>query len=116
MPNIKPLYDKVLIERIEASEKTAGGIVLPDSAKEKPTEGRVVATGDGRFSEDTGARIPLSVKTGDRVLFSSYAGTTVKEQGVEYLILEEREILAVVDEKPFPGAKKSRKKKSGKKR
>ena len=106
MPNIKPLNDRVLIERIEASDKTAGGIVLPDSAKEKPTEGRVIATGDGKVSHDTGVRIPLTVKKGDRVLFSSYAGTTVKEQGHEYLILEENEILAIVDDKPFAGTKK----------
>ncbi len=103
MPNIKPLNDKILVERIEASEKTAGGILLPDTAKEKPTEGRVVATGDGRMT-DEGKRLPLGVKTGDRVLFGSYAGTTVKEQGKEYLILDESELLAVVDDKPWAGA------------
>ena len=111
MTKIKPLYDRVLIERLEASEKTAGGILLPDSAKEKPTEGRIVATGEGKFG-DSGERIPLSVSTGDRVLFSSYAGTSIKEGGHEYLILEQSEILAVVDDKPFGGAKKS----SGKKK
>lgn len=105
MTKIKPLYDRVLIERLEASEKTAGGILLPDSAKEKPTEGRVVATGEGKFG-DSGKRIPLSVNKGDRVLFSSYAGTSIKEGGTEYLILEQSEILAVVDDKPFGGAKK----------
>jgi len=110
MPNIKPLNDRVLIERIEASEKTAGGILLPDSAKEKPTEGRIVATGDGRRS-DKGERIPLSVNVGDRVLFSSYAGTAVKDTGTEYLILDESEILAVVDAKPFPGTKSAASKK-----
>ena len=124
MANIKPLNDRVLIERIEASDKTAGGILLPESAKEKPTEGRIVATGDGRRSDkgqrvplagkvvavgdgrilDSGDRQPMNVKVGDRVLFSSYAGTTVKDGGSEYLILDESEILAVVDNKPFPGA------------
>ena len=107
MPKIKPLNDRVLIERVEADEKTAGGILLPDSAKEKPTEGRIVATGDGRRT-DKGERIPLSVSKGDRVLFSSYAGTSVKEGGHEYLILDESEILAVVDDKPFPKAKKKK--------
>ena len=107
MPKIKPLNDRVLIERVEADAKTAGGILLPDSAKEKPTEGRIIATGDGRRT-DKGERIPLSVAKGDRVLFSSYAGTAVKEAGHEYLILDESEILAVVDDKPFPKAKKKK--------
>ena len=110
MPKIKPLNDRVLIQRIEASDTTAGGIVLPDSAKEKPTEGRIVATGAGRRT-DEGKRIPLAVEVGDRVLFSSYAGTSVKEGGEEYLILDESEILAVVDDKPFPSASKGGKKK-----
>ena len=107
MPKIKPLNDRVLLERVEADSKTAGGILLPDSAKEKPTEGLIVATGDGRRT-DKGERIPLSVSKGDRVLFSSYAGTAVKEGGHEYLILDESEILAVVDDKPFPKAKKKK--------
>ena len=110
MANIKPLNDRVLIERIEASDTTAGGIVLPESAKEKPTEGRIVATGDGRRG-DKGSRIPLTVSVGDRVLFSSYAGTSVKDGGSEYLILDESKILAVVDDKPFPSAQKGGKKK-----
>lgn len=109
MPNIKPLNDRVLLQRVEVSDKTAGGILLPDSAKEKPTEGRVIATGEGRRG-DEGERIPLTVQVGDRVLFSSYAGTAVKDDGTEYLILEESEILAVVDDKPFSKAKKARKK------
>jgi chaperonin GroES len=104
----------VLLERIEASEKTAGGILLPDSAKEKPTEGRVVATGDGRRS-DEGERVPLAVKVGDRVLFSSYAGTAIKDGGHEYLILDESEILAVVDDKPFTAVKKTASKPATKK-
>jgi chaperonin GroES len=103
---IKPLNDKVLIERLEAQEKTAGGILLPDSAKEKPTEGRIVAAGDGRWS-DEGKRVPLTVKPGDRVLFSAYAGTQIKDGGKEYLILDESEVLAVVDDKPWSGASSS---------
>lgn len=108
MPKIKPLNDRVLVERVEASDKTAGGILLPDSAKEKPTEGKIVATGDGRRT-DKGERLPLSVSIGDRILFSSYAGTAIKEGGQEYLILEEGEILAVVDDKPFDKATKATK-------
>jgi chaperonin GroES len=103
MPSIKPLNDKVLIERLEAVDKTAGGILLPDSAKEKPTEGRIVAAGEGRM-DDQGKRVPLSVKAGDKVLFSAYAGTQIKDSGKEYLILEESEVLAILDDKPWPGA------------
>ena len=108
MPNIKPLNDKVLIERLESSAKTTGGIHLPDSAKEKPTEGKIVAAGDGAWN-DEGKRAPLSVRVGDRVLFSTYSGTTVKEMGKEYLILDESEILAVIDDKPFASAAASSK-------
>ena len=116
MAKIKPLYDKILVERLKAEEKTAGGIVLPDTAKEKPTEGRVVATGGGRIA-DSGKVLPLNVKVGDRVLFGSYSGTDIKSEGKEYLILDESEVLAVVDDKPWGGpAKKSAKKaKAGKK-
>jgi len=113
MAKIKPLYDKVLVERLQAEEKTAGGIVLPDTAKEKPTEGRVVATGGGRVADD-GNAVPPTVKVGDRILFGSYAGTDIKEEGKEYLILDESEILAVVDDKPWAGAKKAKPKKSRK--
>jgi len=113
MAKIKPLYDKVLVERLQAEEKTAGGIVLPDTAKEKPTEGRVVATGGGRVADD-GNAVPPTVKVGDRILFGSYAGTDIKEDGKEYLILDESEILAVVDDKPWAGAKKAKAKKSKK--
>jgi len=110
MPSLKPLNDKVLIERLEAVDKTSGGILLPDSAKGKPTEGRIVAAGDGRWN-DEGKRVPLSVKAGDRVLFSAYAGTQVKEGGKEYLILDESEVLAVLDDKPWDSDAKSSKKK-----
>ncbi len=92
---ITPLGDNVIVERIEAQKTTKGGIVLPDSAKEKPREGIVIAVGEGRLTED-GTRVPVSVKAKDRVIFSSYAGTEVKYGGSEYLIVREDEILAVV--------------------
>ncbi len=114
MPNIKPLYDNVLVQRVEARGTTAGGIVLPDSAKEKPTEGRIVAVGDGKLT-DAGSRVALSVNIGDRIIFGSYAGTSIKEEGQEYLILGESEILAIVDGKPWTAAKKAKPKKSKKK-
>ena len=95
-PRVKPLNDKVLVERLEAEEVTKGGIVLPDSAKEKPKEGKILALGDGRLLED-GKRAPFQVKAGDRVLFSSYAGTEIKVDGNEYLIMGEDDILAVVE-------------------
>jgi len=93
---IRPLGDKVLVRRLEAEEKTPGGIVLPDTAKEKPKRGRVEAVGEGRLL-DNGQRAPLQVKKGDEVLFSSYAGTEIKLNGEEYLILDEADILAVLE-------------------
>ncbi|WP_318617158.1 co-chaperone GroES [Sporosarcina sp. YIM B06819] len=92
---LKPLGDRILIELIEAEEKTSSGIVLPDSAKEKPQEGKVIAAGTGRVLEN-GQRIDLEVKEGDRIIFSKYAGTEVKYEGNEYLILRESDILAVI--------------------
>ena len=92
---ITPLGDRVLIRRVEAEEKTKGGIVLPDTAKEKPREGIVVAVGKGRLLEN-GERVPFTVKPKDRILFSSYAGTEVKLEGDEYLILGEDEILGII--------------------
>ncbi|WP_077296846.1 co-chaperone GroES [Virgibacillus pantothenticus] len=92
---IKPLGDRVVIELVEQEEKTASGIVLPDSAKEKPQEGKVVAVGSGRVTED-GKKNALEVKEGDRIIFSKFAGTEVKYEGKEYLILRENDILAVV--------------------
>jgi chaperonin GroES len=91
---LTPLGDKVVVQRTEAEETTAGGIVLPDSAKEKPAEGRVLSVGDGRLSSD-GSRIPLQVHDGDRVLFSSYAGTEIEVDGQALLIMSESDILAV---------------------
>jgi chaperonin GroES len=93
---IRPINDKLVIKRLEAEEKTKGGIVLPDTAKEKPREGRVVSVGEGKLL-DTGKRVKLQVKENDRVIFSSYAGTEVKVGGEDYLILEEGDVLAVVD-------------------
>jgi chaperonin GroES len=93
---IRPLGDRVLVQRTEAEEKTAGGILLPDSAKEKPKEGRVIAIGEGR-TLDNGQRSSFSVKKGDRVLFTSYAGTEVKVGGNEYLIMREEDILGVIE-------------------
>ncbi|MBT2658494.1 co-chaperone GroES [Bacillus sp. ISL-18] len=94
---LRPLGDRIIIELVESEEKTASGIVLPDSAKEKPQEGKVVAVGTGRVLE-SGERVALDVAVGDRIIFSKYAGTEVKYQGVEYLILRESDILAVVGE------------------
>ena len=92
---LTPLGDRVLVKRCEAEEKTAGGIVLPDSAKEKPREGEVMAVGGGKVT-DSGDRAPLTVKKGDRVLFTSYAGNEVKVDGTEYLLMREDDILAIV--------------------
>lgn len=94
--NLRPLGEKVIVQRVEADEKTAGGIVLPDTAKEKPKRGKVLAVGEGRLLE-TGERQPLQVRKGDQVLFSSYAGTEIKVNGEEYLIMDESDILAVLE-------------------
>jgi len=93
---IRPLSDKVLVERVEAEAKTAGGIVLPDTAKEKPQRGRIVAVGEGKLLED-GTRRQVQVKKGDLVLFTSYAGTEIKVEGKEYLIMDESDIMAVIE-------------------
>ncbi len=92
---IRPLGEKVLVKRLEAEETTSGGIVLPDSAKEKPKRGTVLSVGDGKLL-DSGQRKPLHVKAGDQVLFTSYAGTEIKVQGEEMLIMDEGDILAVL--------------------
>ncbi|MCJ7841358.1 co-chaperone GroES [Lederbergia sp. NSJ-179] len=92
---LKPLGDRVIIELVESEEKTASGIVLPETAKEKPQEGKVIAVGSGRVL-DSGEQVALEVSEGDRIIFSKYAGTEVKYQGTEYLILRESDILAVI--------------------
>ncbi len=94
--SIRPLGEKVLVKRLEAEDHTAGGIVLPDTAKEKPKRGTILSVGDGRLL-DTGERKPLQVKKGDQVLFTSYAGTEVKVEGEEMIIMDEGDILAVLE-------------------
>ncbi len=93
---IRPLQDRILIKRVDEEQKTAGGIIIPDSAKEKPQEGRVVAVGNGKVGEDGKVR-PLDVKKGDRVLFSKYAGTEVKLDGEEHMIIREEDVLGVIE-------------------
>ncbi|MBW2429946.1 MAG: co-chaperone GroES [Deltaproteobacteria bacterium] len=92
---IRPLNDRVLVIREEEEQKSAGGIIIPDTAKEKPQQGKVVAAGPGKMGED-GQRIPLEVKAGDRVLFSKYAGTEIKLDGVEHVFMKEDDILSIV--------------------
>jgi len=93
---IRPLNDRILVKRLEQLEKTAGGIIIPDSAKEKPAEGKVVAVGNGKMNE-AGQRVALDVKAGDRVLFSKYGGTDVKLDGEDFLIMREDDILGIVE-------------------
>lgn len=93
---VRPLHDRILVKRLEEEEKTKGGIIIPDTAKEKPSEGRVVAVGDGRIKED-GTKIPMELKKGDRILFSKYAGTEVKIDGEDHLIMREDDVLAVIE-------------------
>jgi len=92
---VKPLFDRVLIKRVEADEKVKGGIIIPDTAKEKPMEGKVIAVGAGRLDDD-GKRIPMEVKAGDRILFGKYAGTEIKIDDEEHIILGENEILGII--------------------
>jgi len=94
--NIRPLADKVLVQRTEAETKTAGGIVIPDAAKEKPQRGKVIAVGEGKMLDD-GTRAQVNVKKGQEVLFTSYAGSEVKIDGKEYMIMDESEIMAVIE-------------------
>ena len=93
---VKPLHDRVLVLRVSEEEKTAGGLIIPDSAKEKPREGKIVAAGEGGFDKD-GNRMTLDVKVGDTVLFGKYAGTELKIDGVEHLMMKEDDILCVVE-------------------
>ena len=95
---VRPLYDRILVKRIEQQEQKRGGIVIPDTAKEKPMEAKVSAVGEGKF-DDNGKRIPLDVKNGDRILIGKYAGTEIKIENEEYLILREDEVLAIVETK-----------------
>ncbi|MCW5959041.1 MAG: co-chaperone GroES [Pyrinomonadaceae bacterium] len=93
---IKPLHDRVIVRRIEESDKTAGGLFIPDSAKEKPQEGEVIAVGDGKYKDD-GSRQTLDVKTGDRILFGKYSGSEITIDGEEFLMMREDEILGIIE-------------------
>ena len=94
---IKPLEDRIVVKTLEAEQTTASGLVIPDTAKEKPQEGEVLAVGPGRFNEDGDERVPLDINVGDVVIFSKYGGTEVKYDGEEYLILSARDVLAVIE-------------------
>jgi chaperonin GroES len=103
--NVRPLHDRLIIQRLDEGEQQVGGIIIPDSAREKPQQGKVIAAGNGK-SKDDGTRTPLDVKAGDRILFGKYSGQEIKLDGEDYLIMREDEVLAVMDE---AGAKKARK-------
>ena len=103
--NARPLHDRILVQRLEEGEQKVGGIIIPDSAKEKPQQGKVVAVGNGKVKDD-GGRIPLDVKSGDLILFGKYSGQEIKLDGEEYLIMREDEVLAIIDS---GGATKSKK-------
>jgi chaperonin GroES len=94
--NVKPLHDRIIVQRLDEGEQQIGGIIIPDSAKEKPMQGKVLAVGDGRMT-DEGKRIPLDVRAGDLILFGKYSGQEIKLDGTEYLIVKEDEVLAVID-------------------
>lgn len=94
--NVRPLHDRLIIQRIEEGEQKVGGIIIPDSAKEKPQQGKVIAAGNGK-SKDDGQRVPLDVKAGDTILFGKYSGQDIKLEGEDYLIMREDEVLAVID-------------------
>lgn len=98
--NVRPLHDRILVKRVEEQETVRGGIIIPDTAKEKPQEGKVIAVGSGKRTED-GKLIPLDVKVGDRILFGKYSGTDIKIEDEEYLILREEDVLGIIE-----GAKK----------
>jgi len=93
---LRPLQDRILVQRVEEETTTKGGIIIPDTAKEKPAEGKVVAVGNGKLGDD-GKRVALEIKAGDRILFGKYAGTEVKIEGEEYLIMREDDVLGVID-------------------
>ena len=94
--NVRPLQDRILVRRVEEAEKTRGGIIIPDSAKERPLEGKVIAVGNGKVLEDGKVR-PLDIKAGDTILFSKYAGTEIKIEGEDHLILREEDVLGVIE-------------------
>jgi len=94
--NVRPLHDRIIVQRIEEGEQKVGGIIIPDSAKEKPQQGKVIAAGSGK-SKDDGKRVPLDVKAGDLILFGKYSGQEIKLDGDEYLIMREDEVLGVIE-------------------
>ena len=102
--NVRPLHDRIIVQRLDEGEQKIGGIIIPDSAKEKPMQGKVLAVGNGRMT-DEGKRVPLDVKAGNVILFGKYSGQEIKLDGTEYLIVKEDEVLAVID-----GAEKAKKK------
>ena len=104
--NIRPLHDRIVVKRIEEQETIRGGIIIPDSAKEKPQEGEVIAVGNGKKNED-GKVLPLDVKAGDRILFGKYSGNEIKLDGEEYIIMREDEVLGVLDAAPKAAKKAS---------
>jgi chaperonin GroES len=104
--NVRPLHDRLIVQRLEEGEQKIGGIIIPDSAKEKPQQGKVIAAGNGK-SKDDGKRVPLDVKVGDTILFGKYAGQEIKLDGEDYLIMREDEVLAVIED----GASETKKKK-----
>jgi chaperonin GroES len=93
---VRPLHDRIIVKRIKEEETTKGGIIIPDTAKEKPSEGKVIAVGDGKLLEN-GKRVPLQVKAGERILFGKYSGTEIKIEGEEHLIMREDDVMAVVE-------------------
>jgi chaperonin GroES len=93
---VRPLHDRIIVQRLEEEEKTKGGIIIPDTAKEKPIEGKVIAVGAGRIKKD-GTKVSLEVKKGDRVLYAKYGGTEVKIDGEEYLMMKEDDVLAIIE-------------------
>jgi chaperonin GroES len=93
---VRPLHDRIIVKRLAEEEKTKGGIIIPDTAKEKPIEGKVIAAGDGKIKED-GTKIPMEVKKGDRILFAKYGGTEIKIDGEEHLMMREDDVLAVIE-------------------
>jgi len=95
--NVRPLHDRIIVQRLEEGEQKIGGIIIPDSAKEKPQQGRVISAGAGKVKDD-GKRIPLDVKAGDLILFGKYSGQEIKLDGEEFLIMREDEVLAVIDD------------------
>jgi len=93
---LRPLQDRILVQRVEEETTTKGGIIIPDTAKEKPAEGKVIAVGNGKTADD-GKKVPLEIKAGDRILFGKYSGTEVKVEGEEYLIMREDDVLGVIE-------------------